>query len=161
MDIHEGYVRSWFTDRKFGWLRNHTSKVDSFFHLSDCNIPPAKLIVGANVRYTLTEYVQKGQTRTKAINIELSLPMPEQEYVEAAPVNSVLVVQEPIIKPVVATSAPNPTAGRAIAAKSLSFNHTVAKRAPTPRAKAILSGDEQNVRPRGSQKLSPDDKGGE
>jgi cold shock CspA family protein len=49
-----------------------------------------------------------------------------------------------------------------LAAKSLAFNSArTTKRAPTPQAKAILSGDEQNIRPRGTTPPSKlNDEGG-
>lgn len=162
MEIIEGYIRSWFEERKFGYLRNKITKADSFFHLSDCNVPTDKIIVGAPVRYSLTEYEQKGQRRVKAINIERIVPIPERAFepvVPAAPVPT----PEPV-KPVGAIGGqgiPTPTAARSLAIDSAKAK----KPASTSlRAMQLLSEakpTEQNIRPRGMPKPAPTDGSGE
>lgn len=150
MEIFEGYIRTWFADRKFGYLRNNRTRVDSFFHLSNVNGDPKQLASGVQVRYSIEEYESKGQRRTKAINIELVVPMPEVPSIpQPAP------VAKPEPEPMKFVCAEAPPRPAPTAMKSLGTDTSARAKFQHSNAKHVATL--VDAKPRGQVKPSPVD----
>lgn len=67
-----GFVRAYFPDRGYGYLRDGLTGFDSFFHRSDFVGDPATIVERARVQYDVVNYIDRKQfPRTKAVNVQL------------------------------------------------------------------------------------------
>jgi len=154
----DGYICRYFSERGTGWVRDQRTGIDTWFHRTDFIPDPAKLVVGTKVRFNIVEYMQKGQQRKKAADIELLLPMPEVPFesipVVVAPAPVIQSAPEPKLSPVRAIGGQGivtPTAAKSLATETSArakFQHSNAKHVATL----------VDARPRGSQlKPAPTD----
>jgi len=168
MTVLRGRITKIVPERKYVYITNEETGEDIWMHHSNFVGSPSAIVQGVHVEYTILDYLDRKQiARQKAVGVRTvnpEIPYETQPIVPAgaapAPVVSAPIkpAPEPMPVKVVAHSAPNPTAGRAIAARSLSFNHARVKSASTPQGKALLQSDEQNLRLRGSKpKHAPTD----
>jgi cold shock CspA family protein len=134
----DGIVRAWFADRGFGYLRDNRTGNDCWFHKTDFNDNIEQLAKSVRVRYETAEYVQKGETRTKAVNITFATPVEEPQIIKSVSY---------------AESAPGPHA-TPTALKALSTD--TSSRAEFQQSNAKHVAALVDARPRGSQlKSSP------
>ena len=71
-----GFVRAYFPDRGYGYVRDGLTGFDTFFHRSDFVGDPATIVERARVQYDVVNYIDRKKfARTKAVNVTL-VPQP-------------------------------------------------------------------------------------
>lgn|ERR1700735_531121 len=153
MLVENGSIRTFYSEKHMGWLRDQATGTETWFHSSDFPVDPAKIVCGAKVRYAVFEYVQKGQQRKKAVNIEFIVAPAKNPEVpfEPVPVREPEPATPPVPVARSTTRPPTPTAQR-----SLGFDTARTKKfvAAPEQACAILS-DSTVVRIRGTKVTPP------
>jgi hypothetical protein len=74
--MRSGFVRQYFADRGYGYLRDTLNGADFFFHRTDFIGDPATIVIHATVQFVVLPYTNRqGVPATKAVNVKI-VPAP-------------------------------------------------------------------------------------